>query len=272
MRTNLTRAKLEAGQNVFGCDLRIHSPEIIEILGALGFDFVRLNLEHEAYDEREIVHCIRAAESFGVTPMIRLGYDADVIRRFLEVGVQGVHVARINTAEAARQVVDAVKFHPIGTRTFSASGRTGDYGFGASEREVLEFSNREVMIILQVEEAEGVKNLDDILAVPHVDAIQVGPKDLWQSMGFADTEDVWTVVEGALRRIAEAKRWSSMVFWVGPDANLEKMTRYGQLGVRMVGYLQRELIAYGGKAFLDTARSILATEAKPRTSVQLKAQ
>jgi 2-keto-3-deoxy-L-rhamnonate aldolase RhmA len=258
MFVNKTRAKLEAGGTVLGADIRLHSPETVELFGALGFDYVRINIEHEPYDEREIVNMIRAADSFGITPMIRLDNDPNVMRRFLEAGVQGIHVARINTATDAQQVVDAVRFGPQGKRTFSTSGRAGNYGVGHTEEEVLEFSNREIMIILQVEEAEGIRNLDEILAVPYVDAIQIGPKDLWQSMGFTDTQDVWGVVVDALNRVTKAGKWTSMVSWIGNDVNKDKLAGYGDLGVRMISILQREVIIYGAQEFLNQARRATA--------------
>jgi 2-keto-3-deoxy-L-rhamnonate aldolase RhmA len=263
LRTNTTRAKLAAGHTVLGCDVRLHSPETIELLGAMGFDYVRINIEHEPYDEREVVNMIRAADSFGITPMIRLPNDPDVMRRFLEAGVQGVHIARINTAADAQSVVDAVRFGPQGKRTFSTSGRAGSYGVGASEQEVLEHSNREIMIILQVEEAEGLRNLDEILAVPYVDAVQIGPKDLWQSMGFVDTQEVWGFIVDALHRVTKAGRWTSMVSWIGNDVNKDKLAGYGELGVRMISVLQRELIIYGAQEFLNQARAATRDSAFP---------
>lgn len=255
MRTNATRAKLAAGKTVFGCDMRFASPETVEILGALGFDYVRFNLEHDLYNERDLSHNIRAADSFGITPMVRVPNNPDIIRRCLEAGVQGIHVPRINTAEDARNVVSAVRFRPEGNRTYSASGRAGRYGIGQTEREVLESANREVMIILQIEEVTGIQNLDAILAVPSIDAIQIGPKDLWQSMDFKNVEAVWDVIEDALRRISSAGRWSSMVFWIGEDPNRGKMSRYGSLGVRMVSVLQGEVIVSGARTFLQQARA-----------------
>jgi 4-hydroxy-2-oxoheptanedioate aldolase len=266
MFANKTRAKLNAGQTVLGCDIRLHSPETVELLGAMGFDFVRINIEHEPYDEREIVNMIRAADSFGITPMIRLPNDPDVMRRFLEAGVQGVHIARINTAADAQQVVDAVRFGPQGKRTFSTSGRAGNYGIGHTEQEVLEFTNREVMIILQIEEAEGVRNLDEILAVPYVDAVQIGPKDLWQSMEFPSTEKVWGVIVDSLDRVTKAGRWTSMVSWIGNDVNKDKLATYGELGVRIISVLQRELIIFGAQEFLNQARSATKDSAFPAAS------
>lgn len=148
-----------------------------------------------------------------------------------------------------------MRFRPAGNRTFSAAGRAGGYGIGNTEHDVLASANREVMIILQVEEKTGIDNLDSILAVPNVDALQIGPKDLWQSMNFTNVEEVWTLIEDALRRIRKSGHWGSMLYWMGEDANKEKMPRYGRLGVQMLSVPLKDVIVGGAKSFLQKAHA-----------------
>ena len=118
---NRTKAKAAAGQVAQGAPLTFHSPETVELLGALGFDFVALALEHEAYDELSLVHSIRAAEAYGMTAIVRLANDPDLILRLLDGGAQGIHIPRVNTKEDAQQAVDASRFYPQGKRTFYAT-------------------------------------------------------------------------------------------------------------------------------------------------------
>ena len=251
-RPNKTKAKAASGRMALGAMLTYHSPETVEIIGALGFDFVTFDLEHEPYDELSLTHGIRAAEAFDLTPIVRVPNDPDLILRLLDAGAQGVHVPRINTASEAQAVVEASRFHPLGKRTFYAVGRSGNYGLGLAEEEYAERSNAETLVILQVEEEEGVRNIDGILATPHVDAVQLGPKDLWQSMGMPDRSVVWEVVEGVLRKVNEAGLWGSMVAWL--DSGLQsQLARYGELGVRLVVASPREMLAHGGRHFLDQA-------------------
>jgi len=258
MRVNKTKLKLQAGGTALGANIVFNSPETVEILGALGYDYAIFDLEHEPFDELAVVHSIRAAEAFDLTPIVRIPNDADLILRFLDAGAQGVHVPCINTPDDAKKVVDAARFHPQGQRTFYATARGGMYGIGVTEEEFAEFSNRETLITLQIEGVEGIRNLAEILAVPHVDAIQIGPKDLRQSMGFADPSRVWEVVEDALKRSANAGRWTSMVAWIGGDSNAGKIARYGELGVRMITAQPREFLIHGARAFLDLAVAALA--------------
>jgi 2-keto-3-deoxy-L-rhamnonate aldolase RhmA len=249
MRVNRTKAKLRAGETVLGVGMPFDSPEIVELLGAMLFDYVTFDLEHEPYNELSLGQSIRAAEAYEITPIVRIANDPDLILRLLNAGAQGVHIPRINTAADAQKVVDATRFHPQGKRTFYSTGRGGHYGIGFGEEAFVEIANRETLIILQVEEAEGILNLDEILAVPHIDVIQFGPKDLRQSMGFADPDVVWETVERSLEMVNKAGLWASMVGWIGSDTNSDKMARYGDLGVRMITGQPREFIIHGAEAF-----------------------
>jgi 4-hydroxy-2-oxoheptanedioate aldolase len=235
-----------------GALLTYHSPETVEMLGAMGFDFITFDLEHEAYNELALVHSIRAAEAFDLTSIVRVPNDPDLILRLLDAGAQGVHVPRVNTREDAQAVVEASRFYPQGKRTFYAVGRSGNYGLGMTEEEYAEASNRETIVVLQVEEEEGVRNIQDIISVPYVDAIQVGPKDLWQSMGMPDRAVVWQVVDRVLAQASGAGLWGSMVAWMDSDIG-EQLSRYKGLGVHLVTVSPRELLIHGGRHFLEQA-------------------
>ena len=249
---NRTKAKAQAGQTAQGALLTYHSPETVEMLGALGFDFITLDLEHEAYDELALVHSIRAAEAFNMTPIVRLANDPDLILRLLDAGAQGIHIPRVNTRQDAQQAVEASRFYPQGKRTFYATGRSGNYGVGLTEEEYAEASNRETLVILQVEETEGINNLEEILAVPGVDAIQFGPKDLWQSMGMPDRSEVWKIIDRGLAEVAESGKWGSMVCWLDSDIG-KQQARYKDLGVRLVTVSPKDLLAHGANFYLGQA-------------------
>ncbi len=252
MRVNRTKAKAQAGEVALGAGLAFNSPDLVELLGALGFDYVTLDLEHEPYDELTITQCIRAAEAFDITPIARLPNDEDQILRLLDAGAQGIHIPRINTARDAQAVVDAARFYPQGKRTFYATGRTGNYGLGATDEEHAENSNRETMVVLQVEEEEGIRNLQEILSVPYVDAIQLGPKDLWQSMGMPDRQVVSEIIDDALAQISAAGKWGSMYVWLASDIG-EQVSKYSALGARLIIVGARELLIDGSQRYMAQA-------------------
>jgi 2-keto-3-deoxy-L-rhamnonate aldolase RhmA len=129
MRINKTKAKIAAGQSVVGVSVAFPSPDLVELCAAVGFDFVSFDCEHEPMNNEQIVHCIRAAESFDITPIVRLPRNPDFVLRFLNAGAQGIHVPRCGSADDLQEVVKWTRFHPLGERTFYNRGRSGPSGF-----------------------------------------------------------------------------------------------------------------------------------------------
>ncbi len=117
MRTNATKAKLNGGEVVFGAIISRHAPDLVELFGALGYDFVMIDCEHGSHDYASVLEMVLACEVSGVTPIVRLPVNRpDVILRYLDRGTMGVHVPHVNTKDEAVAAVRAVQFHPEGDR------------------------------------------------------------------------------------------------------------------------------------------------------------
>src|SRR6266498_1188536 len=183
MRTNTTKAKLAEGKVVFGAIISRYAPDLVELFGAIGYDFVMIDCEHGPMDLDEVEHMVRAAEVFGITPITRIpNHEDSTILRFLDRGVQGIIVPHINTREAATTVAKAARYYPDGHRGVGG-GRAHDYGIGVSREESTRWVNSQLLVIPMVEETAAVDNLDAILTVPGVDVLHVASGDLGQSMG-----------------------------------------------------------------------------------------
>jgi len=204
MRINTTKAKLTEGTVVFGGIISGYAPELVELLGAVGYDFVMLDCEHGPMSLDQLENMVRAAEVFGITPIARVPDHADAtILRFLDRGVQGVIVPHVNTAEQAAAVARAARYYPDGHRG-AASGRAHDYNVHVNRRESAEWLNAQTLVIPMVEEMEAVANLDAILAVPGVDVLHVASNDLARSMGNAEPAEVRRVMGEVVARIRAA--------------------------------------------------------------------
>src|SRR6185369_12607097 len=122
------KAKLKAGQPVFGVQVDTDWPELVEVLGHLGYDWVFLDAEHGPLSEAAVVGLVRAAESAGITPVVRVPRnEPETILRYLETGVAGIVVPQVNSGDEARRIVQAVKYPPVGARGIGASRASG-YG------------------------------------------------------------------------------------------------------------------------------------------------
>src|SRR5688572_27703963 len=147
MQTNKTKAKLAEGQVVFGAIISRYAPDLVELFGAIGYDFVMIDCEHGPMDLDQVEHMVRAAEVFGITPITRVpDHGEATILRFLDRGVQGVIVPHVNTAEEAEGVAKAARYHPEGRRGMG-SGRAHDYGVGVSRDESTRWINAQTLVI-----------------------------------------------------------------------------------------------------------------------------
>lgn len=185
MKINQMKAKLYAGEPAFGVSIMIPSPQIVEMVARLGFDWVLIDCEHGTISLETVEILAMAAEASGIAAIARPGSkDPDDILKVMDRGVMGVQVPHINTAEDARRAVEAVKFYPLGKRGLAAGTRPSGYGFGESMERFVHTSNRETLVCVQLEDAEAIDNVDRILQVEEVDVFFVGPSDLSQSMGY----------------------------------------------------------------------------------------
>lgn len=247
MKPNKMKAKIQSGQPVLGVSVMLPSPQIVEMIGALGFDWVLIDCEHGTIDVESVELLVMAAEVSGLTPIVRPpSRDPADILRVLDRGAMGVQVPHVNTAKDARAVVEAVKYHPLGTRGLAAGTRPANYGIGLTAAEYVAQVNRETLVCVQLEEGEALRNINEILKVEGVDVFFVGPSDLAQSMGFpgrTDTPVVQQMVCAAIDAIVAAGKVPGST---GSDADIAD---YLKRGCRYVYTHVPRLLAAGAAAF-----------------------
>ena len=184
MRTNQTKAKLKAGETVYGSFVRSPDASLIEVLGYLGWDFLVFDSEHGTLEPRDCENMVRAAELRNVTSLVRVTTNtAPTILRLMDTGVQGVHVPWVNTAAEAQRAVRSVKYHPLGSRGL-AGVRAADFAQVGSFGDYVQAANSETMVVLQIESPEAIDALPAIVKMGEVDAIFIGPTDLSHSLGL----------------------------------------------------------------------------------------
>lgn len=190
------RQKLSQGQHVLGFMLGLPSPGAIECMAA-GWDWVWLDGQHGQHDYRSMLECVRAADACGVLPIVRIsGHEYGLIGPVLDMGVSGVMAPMVNSADEARQVVRAVRFPPIGGRSYGGR-RVIDLG----GRDYCYTANEEVLLVVQIETPEAVAQAEAIAAVEGVDAIFFGPDDyklrrgIPINTGLLDADDLLAALE-----------------------------------------------------------------------------
>jgi 2-keto-3-deoxy-L-rhamnonate aldolase RhmA len=195
------RRKLLERQVTIGTWLQINNPTSAEVLANAGYDWIAIDIEHTDIDIVSLTALLRGMYGRGAAPIARVTTnDVLEIRRALDVGAAGVLVPFVNTAEDARRAVAAAKYPPQGVRGFSFS-RANDWGvnFAIEART----ANEDTVVMAMIESAEGVENIEAILAVEGLDAAFIGPYDLSGSYGIpGQTQE--PVVQEACRRVVRA--------------------------------------------------------------------
>ncbi len=164
-----------------GTWITLGHPAIPEIFASSGFDWLAIDLEHSAITLGEAEELIRVIDLKNVIPLVRLSSNnAEQIKRVMDAGAHGVIVPMVNNADQAAQAVAAVKYPPIGTRSF---GLARAQGYGKSFEKYHQWQKENSIVVVQIEHIEAVENLAEILKVPGVDAYFVGPYDLSGSLG-----------------------------------------------------------------------------------------
>ncbi len=205
MLSETLRNALRDGKAVSGCTISLNAPELVEICGLSGFDFVFLDAEHGPFSEREIQTMVTAADAVGIASLVRVpANDPSVILRFMDVGASGIFVPDIESREEALRAIAAVKYMPLGTRGLS-SPRSAWYGQKMSLGEYTKYANDKSVVICQIESAKGVEHVEEILSVDLLDGILIGTTDLSNSMGVAGQRDNPKVNEAVAHVVERAK-------------------------------------------------------------------
>lgn len=202
LRTNDLRRTVEGDEVAFGVIDGLHSPTMVELVGELGFDFVWLDFEHggpSPWDGQRLEDMLRAADAVGTELLVRLPtHEPALVRKTLDAGVRNVFIPRIETAEEARRAIEAARFEYDGApgERGLASPRASRWG-GAGEA-YTETEDEEVMFGVTIETAAAVENIADIVSVPELGFVFIGPNDLSVSYGHpgkADHPEVQEAVE-----------------------------------------------------------------------------
>ena len=248
MKPNRMKEKMARGEPALGCSVMFPSPQIVEMLGYAGFDWVLIDCEHGSIGPADVELMAMASDAVGITPIARPRTNAvSDIQSVMDRGVMGVQVPHVDTAEEARRTVAAVKFGPGAARGLAAGTRPDRWGLGARMPDFTAAANAQSLVCVQLEHAAALANIDEILAVDGIDVFFIGPSDLSQSMGFPGNPkepSVARAIEQALAKIVAAGRIPGMPATAETRAGIEAG------GCRYIYTHLPRLIGAGANAFL----------------------
>ncbi len=177
---NNFKARLQARETLIGSLVTLGAADVAEVMSLVGFDYLWIDAEHSSMSFAQTQGMIQAVS--GRCPcLVRVPENKEVwIKKALDTGCAGIIVPQVKTAEQAQDAVRWSLYPPEGERSVGISRA---HGYGMSFGEYVSRANEELVIVIQIEHEQGVKNIESIVQVPGIGAILIGPYDLSGSLG-----------------------------------------------------------------------------------------
>ncbi len=231
----------------------LSSPFVTEVVAGAGYDWLLLDTEHSPGDPLTVLPQLQVLAGYPTAALVRpAANDPVLIKRFLDAGAQTLLIPYVNTKAEAEAAVRAMLYPPHGIRGVSALTRATRFGRVAG---YFDGAASELCLIVQIETAEALANLDAIAAVPGVDALFIGPADLAASLGYgANQQDPGLRAEviAAIGRIKAAGKPAGLLTG---DAVLQRMAI--EAGVDFLGLgVDAGLLARGAEALLESGQTL----------------
>jgi 4-hydroxy-2-oxoheptanedioate aldolase len=218
MRKSKVLDKIRSGKAAQLAHMGYFMPPFVSFAAAEGYDGIWIDLEHHAMDSRELQALLAFFHKYDLDCMLRPPTrEKAQLYRYLEDGVTGLMIPHVGTPDEARDLVQKVKFPPVGDRGIEGLGFETNFGTDIVDSlalsEFVEHANSETFLVLQIETPEGLANVDEIASVPGVDGLFVGPFDLRTRMNCLPPEQRVPFGE-TMKRVAAAcrqhdKAWGS---------------------------------------------------------------
>ena len=258
MRDNALRAIWVQQGAALGGWLTVPSSVSAEIMAHAGFDWVCVDMQHGLIDYAQMVQMLQGISSAQTVPLVRVPRnEPGIIGKSLDAGAWGIIVPMVNSKEEAEAAVSACRYAPLGIRSYGPLRANYSAGFDYFDR-----ANRQVACIVMVETRVAVDNVEEIVSVPGVDAVYVGPADLSVTLGLSPAPDhAERSFTDALERVIDACRRHDVV--PGIAGNAETAPKRLEQGFRFVEVASDAgLLGVGAGNALERARPSAGAAAK----------
>ncbi|MBD3676343.1 MAG: 4-hydroxy-2-oxovalerate aldolase [Planctomycetaceae bacterium] len=244
MRSSKFLAKIRSGNVARVCALGHYIPSYVCHAAHYDFDAIWLDCEHRAWTDREIQSMLSYFHQFDIDCMLRVPtLEKARLYRYLEDGATGLMIPHVSTPERAKELVQSIKFPPLGDRGLDGASMDSEFHFAGGETYTDE-ANRETFLVVQIETPEAVENVDKIAAVEGVDGLFLGPGDLGLRIRKLNLD---FTIDEARAKVAEACKKHGKA-WGLPAADEAQIKQFASEGA--------QILAHGGEFM--TLKTMLA--------------
>ena len=233
---NRVKQKLKEGKIVIGPMVsEIRTPGIAILFAQAGFDFLFIDMEHSPFTMETMSDLVLAAKASGISPIVRPPSRmlSENLSRPLDAGAEGLLIPQIQAQEDVRNVVKWCRYSPLGERGMALT-RQHTFFEGGKPSETMRQLNEEVLILLQIEHREAIERLPDLLSIPGIDGVLVGPADLSTSMGMAGQIEDPRFLQ-AVHRVIEVAKEHGVIPGIHTDS-LKAATYWMKQGMKLIGF------------------------------------
>jgi 2-keto-3-deoxy-L-rhamnonate aldolase RhmA len=241
------KAALKEGKVQIGIWLNLmRNPAILTLMKGAGMDYARIDMEHSSPSIEMVADMAVLGRAIGLPVVVRPPEaNREWITRLLDCGVWGIHVPQVDNPEIAREVVEASRYRPIGTRGQAGFAPGTDFDRAMGGPAIREHLNQQVHITVMFESAEAFRHIDEIVSTEGIDAVTLGPSDLAQELGVMGTPDQARVIDEHRMKLIEAanRHGKDVAMLVG---TLDEAERWIREGVKIIAYSSDvEILAKG---------------------------
>jgi 2-keto-3-deoxy-L-rhamnonate aldolase RhmA len=247
IKANPLKASLAAGRVQIGTWINlIRNPSILSLLKSTGLDCARIDMEHASPSMETVATMAVLARALEFPVLVRPPEgNREWITRLLDAGIWCLHIPQVDNPDIAREVVRAARYAPVGSRGMSGVGPHTDFDASGDISSRLAYLNDQVHITVMLESAEAFRHLDEIVGMPGIDAVTLGPSDLAQELGVVGTPEQGKTIDEHRTRLIEAARKH------GKDVamlvrNVDEAKQWIQAGVKIIVYASEVAILKQG--------------------------
>jgi 4-hydroxy-2-oxoheptanedioate aldolase len=253
LRENFLRDKLVAGQAVLGTFAIVPSPIVVDIIATTGLDFVVIDGEHGAVSFETAQQMVIAAESRGVSPVMRIsGVGESETLKALDIGAHCVQIPNVHNREMLDRAVGHAKFPPVGDRGFSPFMRAAEYTHRNGAR-ISSEANANALLAIHIEGREAVERIDEMLEVDALDIVFLGRYDISKSLGIpGQTGDprVMDLIRCLAAKIEHAGKVAGTIL-----TDIDELAVLRSMGIRYLTFsVDCEVIRSGYEGIASTFR------------------
>jgi 4-hydroxy-2-oxoheptanedioate aldolase len=224
---------LHSDKRIYGTLITSTSPKWVEVMAGLDIDCVFIDTEHIPMDWYELGWMCHAYKGLGFAPIVRVPRpDPLEVYRVLDIGEVGVVAAYIETAEQVRQLRGAVKLRPLKGKKLERI-LSGEARLEGEMVEYVSKFNEGKVLFVNIESVPAVEALDEILSVPDLDGVLIGPHDLSCSLGVPEQYDHPLFAE-AVQKIIDKARAKNVGVGIHNLPRLDQEIRYSKAGINMI--------------------------------------